>query len=197
MSSLFFLDVRLNKRWGFVIYRTDYSSEEDWIKFIKMLETWCSPIIENKGPEEAPLIELWKQNWYMSDKDKFENATPSQLRQHFHSWLATLSTKERNITLPEHYMFLVVDKNILDIIHNISPERNYSQLDPVPYFMAFDKDGPDEDSGYPGAMKVPLEGLMYLFEEGLERDNMRGLCLKSSEWFKRDEIDIGETYAED
>ncbi|KAG9993071.1 hypothetical protein KCU78_g19080, partial [Aureobasidium melanogenum] len=117
MSSLFFLDVRLNKRWGFVIYRTDYSSEEDWIKFIKMLETWCSPIIENKGPEEAPLIELWKQNWYMSDKDKFENATPSQLRQHFHSWLATLSTKERNITLPEHYMFLVVDKNILDIIH--------------------------------------------------------------------------------
>ncbi|KAH0002835.1 hypothetical protein KCU78_g14182, partial [Aureobasidium melanogenum] len=83
------------------------------------------------------------------------------------------------------------------VIHNISPERNYSQLDPVPYFMAFDKDGPDEDSGYPGAMKVPLEDLMYLFEEGLERDNMRGLCLKSSEWFKRDEIDIGETYAED
>ncbi|KAH0334043.1 hypothetical protein KCU74_g3121, partial [Aureobasidium melanogenum] len=171
MSSMFFLEVRLNKRWGFVVYRTDYSPEEDWIKFTKMLETWCRSTIENKGPEEVPLIESWKQNWYMTDKDNLENATPSQLRQHLHSWLAGLSAKERSVTMPEHYMFLVVDKDVLDIIHNISPEPDYGRS-PIPYFMAIDKDGPDEDSGYPGAMKVPLEDLMYLYEEGLERDSM-------------------------
>jgi hypothetical protein len=193
---MFFLEVRLNEHWGFVVYRTDYSSEEDWIKFTKMLETWCRSTIENKGPEEAPLIESWKQNWYMSDKDNLEDATPSQLRQHFNSWLAGLSAKERSATMPEHYMFLVVDKDVLDIIHNISPEPDNSRS-PIPYLMAIDKDGPDEDSGYPGAMKVPLEDLMYLYEEGLERDSMRGLCLKSSEWFERDEIDLEETYAED
>ncbi|KAH0373911.1 hypothetical protein KCU65_g339, partial [Aureobasidium melanogenum] len=190
MSSLFFSEVRLTKRWGFVVYRTDYSFEKDWIKFTKMLETWCWSTIENKGPEEAPLIESWKQNWYMSDKDKFKNATPSQLRQHFHSWLETLSSREGSILRPEHYVFLVVDEDVLDTIHNISPERNYSLSDPVPYFMALDTDGPEEDSGYLGAMKVPLGELMYLYEEGLERDSMRGLCLKSSEWFERDEIDF-------
>ncbi|KAG9527780.1 hypothetical protein KCU93_g4874, partial [Aureobasidium melanogenum] len=197
MSSLFFLDVRLNKRWGFVIYRTDYSSEEDWIKFTKMLDTWTSPVIENKGSEEAPLIESWKQMWWMSEKDKFENASPSQLRQHFNTWLDTLSTRERSLTRPEHYMFLVVDKDILDIIHSQPPEYICGLSGTVPYVLALDKDAPDENSHYPGSMKVDLRNLMYLYEEGLERDSMRGLCLKSSEWFERDEIDLEETYAED
>lgn len=118
MSSLFFADVQFLKRWGFAIYRTDYSSEENWIKFTNMLDTWSSHVIKNKGPEEAPLIESWKQMWWMSDQDKFENASHGQLRQHFNTWLDTLSTKERSITRPEHYMFLVVDKDILDIIHS-------------------------------------------------------------------------------
>lgn len=40
------------QRWGFVIYRTDYSSKADWTKFLAMFKTWAlhgfpGPQLEN------------------------------------------------------------------------------------------------------------------------------------------------------
>lgn len=46
-------------------------------------------------------------------------------------------------------------------------------------------------------MKVDLRDLMYLYEEGLERGSMRGLRLRSGEWFERDEIDFEDTFGEE
>jgi hypothetical protein len=61
--SAFYSELINKQRWGFVIYRTDYSSEEDWQEFTLMMENWTMKIIQNKGPRLAPIIHSWQQMW--------------------------------------------------------------------------------------------------------------------------------------
>jgi hypothetical protein len=86
------------------------------------------------------------------------------------------------------------DKDVLDILHSQPPEYTHRPSGEVPYILAFDIDAPGENSDNPGSMKVELGNLMYLYEEGLEKESMRGLRLRSSEWFRSDDIDLEHTY---
>jgi hypothetical protein len=185
----FYADLVHKERWGFVIYRTDYSSEENWQKFTVMMANWTMKIIRNKGPRLSPIIHSWQQMWWFDNQSQFENASIDYLRDHFHNtWYTGLTAGERGRVWPEHYMFLVVDKESLESVQPLEVEIPKHYFGEYPYLKVWDKEAPDEDTGYPGWMKIRLPEVFYLYELALSIDikNMRALCSKSTDWFSRD-----------
>ncbi|KAG9603544.1 hypothetical protein KCU77_g1764, partial [Aureobasidium melanogenum] len=181
--SAFATQLWQKQRWGFVIYRTDYSSEADWTKFLTMFATW--PLHGFPGPqlENGRLARSWQQHYWMVDKPQFDGATIEQLRQHFQVWVASQDFGA-SLVWPESYMFLVVDKDVLDNIRPQNPELDFLPRDEVPYVKVIDKNCPYEGEDYPGWMKLGLESLLDVYSRGLYFETMRGLCSRHSDWYK-------------
>jgi hypothetical protein len=188
--SAFYSELVHKQRWGFAIYRIDYSSEEDWQKFTLMMQNWTMKIIQNKGPQRAPIIHSWQQMWWFDHQAQFENASIEDLRSHFQDvWFSGLSDEERRRIWPEHYMFLVVDKEALDSVSPLNVEIPKHYFGEYPCLTVWDKQAPQEEkSGYLGWMKIRLPEVFYLYELALSVDikSMRALRSRSTDWFSRD-----------
>jgi hypothetical protein len=188
--SAFYAELIHKQRWGFVLYRTDYSSEETWQKFTLMMQNWTMKIIQNKGPRLAPIIQSWQKMWWFNDQAQFENASIEFLRSHFQDvWFSGLSDEERRRIWPEHYMFLVVDKEALDSVSPLNVEIPKHYFGEYPHLTVWDKQAPEEEeNGYPGWMKIRLPEVFYLYELALSVDikDMRALRSRSTDWFSRD-----------
>ncbi|KAH0373851.1 hypothetical protein KCU65_g337, partial [Aureobasidium melanogenum] len=186
--SAFYLELRNTQRWGFVVYRTDYSSEEDWQKFKTMMENWTMHIIRHRRSEAAE-IHSWQKMWIFDDKNQFDNASIAFLRDHFQStWFAGLSAEERRRTWPEHYMFLTVDKESLESARPLEIELPRFYFSEYPHCKVWDKDASPKDSDYPGWMNIKLPEVFYLYGLALQIDDkrMKSLRSKSTDWFSRD-----------
>lgn len=181
-------------RWGYVIYRTNYSSEEDWDKFVVMFKTWTVEACPPEKWEVGRRTRAWQQMWWINDKTKFENASMETLRSHFTSWLASQDLKHGKQMWPEHYMFLVVDREVLDNIHDQDPENSSEVRDQEPFIKAFDSDASGDGLDYPGWMKVELTSFYALYAQGMQQESMRGLRSRYSEWFDEDAFEE-DTYA--
>jgi hypothetical protein len=86
-------------------------------------------------------------------------------------------------------MFLVVDKEALDSGHPLNVELPKHYFGEYPWLTVWDKQEPqEEESGYPGWMKIRLPEVFYLYELALSVDikSMRALRSKSTDWFSRD-----------
>jgi hypothetical protein len=196
----FFSYVRHRQRWGFVVYRTDYSSETDWAKFKVMLDTWTMMMIENKLAEEVPQIHSWQQMWWFDDQSQFDNASIEQLRNHYNNpWSADMTPEQRESPWPEHLLFLVADKEVLDNVRPFHVDRAQNPPGESPFVKAFDKDCPTLGDDYPAWMKVRIPAIFYLYEVPLHLsiNSMRGLRSRNTDWFKRDDCFFPEdTYAD-
>jgi hypothetical protein len=186
--SAFYSDLVNKERWGFAIYRTDYTSEQSYQKFTLMLQAHTMKIIRNKGPRLSPTIHSWQKMWWFNDQAKFENASIEYLRNHFDSWLTSLSPEEKTRQWPEHYMFLVVDTEALKSTYGIEVELPKHYFGGYSFLKVWDKDATEEDEEYPGWMKVRLPEVFYLYELALSVDvkSMRALRSRSTDWFSRD-----------
>ncbi|CAD0098997.1 unnamed protein product [Aureobasidium mustum] len=171
------------QRWGFAIYRTDYTSEADWTKFLAMFNTW--PLHGFPGPqlENGRLARAWQQHYWMNEQSQFDGATTQQLRQHFHVWSASQDFGGQRVW-PESYVFLVVDKDVLDNIRSQNAELDFMPRDEAPYVKVIDKDQPDEGEEYPGWMKLHMVDLLDVYMGGLNFETMRGLRPRFSDWYK-------------
>jgi len=87
---------------------------------------------------------------YLPLQPKFENASVKTLRSHFTSWPASQDSKHGKQMWPEHYMFLVVDREVLDNIHDQNPENNSEVRNQEPFIKAFDSDASGDGLDYPG-----------------------------------------------
>ncbi|KAI4724865.1 hypothetical protein E4T49_07405 [Aureobasidium sp. EXF-10728] len=195
-----FLSLQNKQRWGFVVYRTDYSSERDWTKFQTMLNTWTLRFFDEKKPEEVSLIHAWQQMWYFDDESQFENASIEQLREHYRgAWLSSLPSEERDDKWPEQQLFLVADKEVLDHVGHFHVELTRNPLGEYPFIKAFDKYAPKPGDDYPAWMKVKIPAVFYLYEVPLHlgTKSMRALRPRDTDWFKRDDCYYPEdTYAD-
>ncbi|KAG9665005.1 hypothetical protein KCU95_g3131, partial [Aureobasidium melanogenum] len=186
--SAFYSELRNKQRWGFVIYRTDYSSEELWQKFKTIMQNWTMHIIRHRG-SEAAVIHSWQKMWYFDNHNQFDGASIDYLRDHFqNNWYTGLSPEERRRTWPEHYMFLVVDQEALGSIRPLEIELPKFYFGEYSYCKVWDKDTPPEDSDYPGWMKIRLPEVFHLYGLALQIDvkNMQVLRSRSTDWFSRD-----------
>jgi hypothetical protein len=126
--------------------------------------------------------------WWFDDRAKFENASIQDLRNHFDSWLSSLSLEEKRRPWPEHYMFLVVDTEALDSTYGIEVELPKHYFGGYPFLKVWDRDATEGDGEYPGWMKCRVPEVFYLYELALSVDvkSMRALRSRSTEWFSRD-----------
>jgi hypothetical protein len=193
MGFSFISKMRIKQRWGFVVFRTDYSSDADWAKFMDMYRAWPQRVLMSEGAQRAALITTWEQMWWMDDRAKYENASPDTLREYHRTWLAGLDPKDRRVVWPEHYMFLVVDAEVIDRVREMNAMFKQLPLEQHPFVKVFDVDVPSESDEYPGWMKLSLSGLYYLYEKALDNRGMRELCVKHTDWFVRDALPE-ETY---
>ncbi|KAI4846818.1 hypothetical protein E4T44_04853 [Aureobasidium sp. EXF-8845] len=110
----FWLKLRLKKRWGFVIYRIDYSSGADWTKFLEMYETFSDQGLPSSDDEDGRRdAKLRRQMSWQNNKPQFDAATIAQLRLHFREWAASENLLRQRES-PELHMLMVVDKDVLD-----------------------------------------------------------------------------------
>ncbi|KAH0281736.1 hypothetical protein KCU91_g66, partial [Aureobasidium melanogenum] len=193
VDNSFTLQLHHKQRWGWVIYRTDYSSEENWTKFLKMFATWTTTGFPPGNWVVGQTVRSWQQMWWMDDKTKFENASLESLHADFRSWLAAQNPQSRQITFPEHYMFLLVDREVLQDIQHHNPGTEDLARDELPYIKAYDADLSEDDPQYPGWMKVELTSFYALYHEGMKHGSMRALRSRYSEWFDEDVLEE-ETY---
>ncbi|CAD0090074.1 unnamed protein product [Aureobasidium vineae] len=181
--SAFVTRLLRKQRWAFAIYRTNYPSEADWTKFLAMFATWPLHEFPSTKLEYGRLVRSWQQHYWMNDKLRFDGATIDQLRQHFQTWVASQDFGDQ-LVWPESYMFLVVDKDVLDNIRPQNPERDFMPRDEAPYVKAFDKYCPNEGEEYPDWMKLALVSLRDVYSRGMDFENMRGLRSRHSDWYK-------------
>jgi hypothetical protein len=190
--SFIYTQLRHQERWGFVIYRTDYTSEANWMNFTTILNTWTAWVIEDYGPHEAPLLHSWQKMWWFDDRTLFEGADISFLRKHFRdTWLEGLTREERG-EWPEHYMFLVVDNEVLASVPPHSTDIS-SHSGEFPFVKCIDVEAPEQGKGegqgerYTGYMKVRIPSLFSLYGAAMDAEvqSMRAVCPRTTEWFSR------------
>lgn len=71
------------------------------------------------------------------------------LRMHFGEWLDALDVKEKQTECPEHYMFMVVDHEVLQNIRLQNPVDDHTERDEEPYVKAYDAEAEIDGSAYP------------------------------------------------
>lgn len=115
-----------HKRWGFLIYRCDYASEEAWMKFLL--------ILNRRIEEELKILkaeDLWDtmEMTPMEDKDSLDGATIDQVRDIFKAWVRSNEARaETNdglhgtFTYPRHTYCVHVDADVLDSVVNRAPQ---------------------------------------------------------------------------
>jgi hypothetical protein len=184
MGLLFESKMRLKQRWGFVVFRTDYSSDTDWAKFMGMYRIWSQYVLEDEGARRAALINSWEQMWWMDDRVKYENASMATLREHYQTWLAGL--EDRRLSWPEHEMFLVVDAEVMERVRAMNAVLLQLPREQHPFVKVFDADALSVSDDYPGWMKLSLGEFYYLYDKALTFHKMRGLRAKHTDWFDRD-----------
>lgn len=115
--------------WGFIVYRTAYKSDADWLNFIVR---W-NATLEHEFESHNGLDVLERMNQtVMQDRERFDGATTHEVREHFRAWIAEnepAQTEDRLCrsdpynywsTYPSRYSFIVsVDEESLEsIIHD-------------------------------------------------------------------------------
>ncbi|KAG9665000.1 hypothetical protein KCU95_g3128, partial [Aureobasidium melanogenum] len=193
VDNPFTLQTQHKQRWGYVIYRTNYPSVEDWTKFLNMFATWTTSGFPSEDWVVGQTVRDWQKHWWQNDKTNFENASIEALRTHFRSWLAAQDVKSRRITFSEHYMFLAVGHQFLQNIRSQDLEQNHTIRDEEPYIKAYDSEIPMDDPGYAGWMKVAVTSVYNLYHEGMKHDSMRGMRSRYFEWYEDDLLEE-ETY---
>lgn len=161
-----------------------------------MYETFSDYGLPSSTFEDGRDAKSWKQMYWQNDKSQFDGATIAQLRQHFREWV-TSQNFGGQLEWPETYMFMVVDKEVLDNIHPQNPEWDRSVRDEEPYLKAIDGDCPHDNEDIPGWMKVALVYLYHVYRKALKLESMRGLCLRDSDWFESETVSDEETYLEE
>ncbi|KAF3479848.1 uncharacterized protein GIQ15_06824 [Arthroderma uncinatum] len=155
------------EEWGYVIYRTTYSDDDDWTLFKRRFEKIIGRyFIEAKGTfriEEAK--KLFALRW-VEDPALFNNASPAQLASHYRS------TQHPNGF--DHTMFLAVTPDVVTSVLKSPlpwtvPYDRAGKL--IPYVVAIDwstetpqplnvEDADIEEQGFRGYFNVAADSLV-------------------------------------
>jgi hypothetical protein len=159
-----------------------------------MINNWTAWVIEDYGPNEAPLLHSWQKMWWFDERTQFEGADISVLRKHFKGWLEGLTSEERRHVWPEQYMFLDVDNEVLSSVQPHSTDIS-SHSGEFPFVKCWDGDAPvptpvqapGQGERYIGCMKVRIPSLFSLYGAAMDAEvqSMRAVCPRTTEWFSR------------
>ncbi|KAF2464301.1 uncharacterized protein BDR25DRAFT_361805 [Lindgomyces ingoldianus] len=121
------VDEHNNNKWGFLIYRCDYSSEDAWAKFMSIYQWNMREALEVlKATDLLPSLE-----WTVKeDRKTLDQASVDQVREIFKSWVEGDEAKEELRDAPHpgpsryvRYTYCVhVDADAIDSVVNRAPQ---------------------------------------------------------------------------
>lgn len=74
-----------HSKWGFVIYRCTYASDDDFKAFILRLKTYATDSIEFHGADSRPIVQhlTWT---VVEDREELDGASTADVRRRFDDW---------------------------------------------------------------------------------------------------------------
>lgn len=171
-------------KWGFVIYRCTYQSQEDWDKFMDMLLYTVTDYFEfHKGLD---MLESFCPTVF--EDPSFDGATTAHLRTHFRKWVETAKRQEQGIdtlyTSGRYIFFVMVDQEALESVLNSDPEAmittGFVRLVYGDWEPEANEDGENEDlepiegctQEDVGWMKIPYDEVQSIGAGGLAMRDM-------------------------
>ncbi|KAB8237521.1 uncharacterized protein BDW43DRAFT_321888 [Aspergillus alliaceus] len=102
--------------WGYFIYRTAYSSDEDWNQALAKLNRYIYCTIRYKdNPEPAEIVWEGYKNVIVDDKKLLEGAPPTKVRQLFHDWIKH-HLQHNHCSISRSAFCLMIDNHALQSI---------------------------------------------------------------------------------
>lgn len=124
-----------HKIWGWVIYRCTYASDDDWNELMRRLNFWIRKDLANDGGLD--MLESLDYSIF-DDKELFDGAHPSVVREHFRTWCITAPQREQSFPHPmqsQRYKYcLHIDQVSLDSIL-AAPAPPASDISTTPGFV--------------------------------------------------------------
>jgi hypothetical protein len=72
-----------HQTWGYVLYRTTYESDADWIEVMRRLRYWTADVMEICNGQDALNHMTWT---IFDDRARFDGADTATIRRHFREW---------------------------------------------------------------------------------------------------------------
>jgi hypothetical protein len=105
-----------HQKWGWLIYRTTYDSDEQWQAFLERFGYYVHATLEfHNGVDLESSLDIQ----VLSDRETLEGATPDDVRQYFQQWAEVASMEEqgRPAGLAQRYRYcLHVDQEALESV---------------------------------------------------------------------------------
>lgn len=122
---------RKHKKWGFVIYRCDYASDETWAKFLAIVKENLDTSLKLAEAEDLKsTLDMTPRK----DKKTLDGATVDQVREIFKEWVNSDEAKAEanNEPYPAYqcprYQFCVhVDADVLDAVVHRAPKLDVAE----------------------------------------------------------------------
>jgi hypothetical protein len=137
-----------HRTWGFVIYRTTYSSDADWAQFMRRLRWWTTDAMEIFNGLDV----LDRMTWTIfDDAEHFDGADTAAVRRHFRAWAdaAVQSEQQQPDAVnappvsegrsPRYRYCIQVDAEALDSCVHDGPPPPDSRLEQAGWVKVVDK----------------------------------------------------------
>ena len=83
-----------HKIWGWIIYRCTYASDDDWNEFMTRLNFWIREgLSHDRGLDMLDSLDYH----VLENKELFEGAHPSTIREHFRNWCIDAPQREQGV----------------------------------------------------------------------------------------------------
>lgn len=146
--------------WGFVIYRTDYDSDELWSRCKHIITTNAKEQIEDSDAPEVVQSLTWT---FFDDRVAFQGASKAELRMHFNQWALDNWQLEQPrgeiMETPRYQYFVEVDRDVLDSMPETLDKRALMDISYVNFVDAQWRPLAERSPNEPPEHHEPIEGV--------------------------------------
>jgi hypothetical protein len=156
-----------HQSWGFVIYRCTYESDDNWDSFMERLKCGARKTLEFYNGLD--LLDSFKFT-VLSDREQFDGASTSAIRDHFKQWCSTAIREEQGLeptfgpwgTQAQRYRYCVfVDDESMEsfLEEESAPDAKGVTWEPDRFVTLIKKDWePGDEEAEKGRNLDPIEG---------------------------------------
>lgn len=169
-------------KWGFVIYRCTYESDDDWARFVENLNARAQDHLEiYEGLDLLDSLELTVRD----DRESFDGATIQKCRDHFVDWVGSAegrNSEQPNTPAvptgwdgqPRYTFFIHVDKDSLESVVRRAPQPPADDMEGTGYVNMMDsKWVPSSDE----ETEIDLDGNVVTIGEGEEEQDWQRVAI--------------------
>lgn len=173
-----------HKIWGFVMYRTTYSSDEQWARFLERLDVETTRRFEDDNGLDV--LEN-RRATIMDDEAQFNNMDSHAIRKHFSAWICQAYSQEQGLDIQDRglptgrsprYRFAIQidDESLASILEDLDDSFESYEKKSRGWVKFIDKNWfPEEDSDSDSPARSQYEAIEGVVEKdvGWMKQNWR------------------------